>query len=461
MLEFDSEGGPKHRVEVVTLHRDEKSPLEGDVGMTLDEGKSLMNAIQQDLITEQISQFSVQRRICAQCGALRRLHDSHCSDLKTVFGNVSYCRDRWKACRCGVDAARYVSPLKVYLPESSTPELRGLHAKLGAMLPYRQACAVMELLLPMSGRHNHVTLRNHTLGMGAAVEKDGKPPRLKTPVAQESELGIDVAHVRQVMGHDSSSIAVVTAAVGPVGQSPRIWASAQPRTKHLREEMMTFLSDSGIDSGSHLRVITDGAKDLAAVSNALPHTGRWVLDWAHIGRMLQNLERAIAPLAYGQITPNGSAFELWDLFIRFRHFVWTGQARRWKIAGERLYALMEIWDRREADRNKKPTGNARARLMAVIYYLQGNVESLIDYRQWQQQSKRISTSFVESTINRLIGRRMCKGQQMRWSRDGAHGLLQVRASLLNHELDDRMHRWYPWIGGRRISWPSMSTSHPF
>ena len=45
VLEFDSDGGPKHRVEVVTLHRDEKSPLEGDVGMTLDEGKSLMHAI--------------------------------------------------------------------------------------------------------------------------------------------------------------------------------------------------------------------------------------------------------------------------------------------------------------------------------------------------------------------------------------------------------------------------------
>ena len=35
VLEFDSDGGPKHRVEVVRLHRDEKSPREGDVGMTL------------------------------------------------------------------------------------------------------------------------------------------------------------------------------------------------------------------------------------------------------------------------------------------------------------------------------------------------------------------------------------------------------------------------------------------
>ena len=38
VLEFDSDGGQMHRVDVVTLHRDEKSPLEGDVGMTLDEG---------------------------------------------------------------------------------------------------------------------------------------------------------------------------------------------------------------------------------------------------------------------------------------------------------------------------------------------------------------------------------------------------------------------------------------
>jgi hypothetical protein len=79
---------------------------------------------------------------------------------------VFYCRERWKACNCGADESRYVSPLKNYLPETSTGELRWLHATLGASMPYRQAMQVMRLLLPTSGRDNHVTLRNHTVSVG-------------------------------------------------------------------------------------------------------------------------------------------------------------------------------------------------------------------------------------------------------------------------------------------------------
>jgi hypothetical protein len=47
---------------------------------------------------------------------------------------------------------------------------------------------------------------------------------------------------------------------------------------------------------------------------------------------------------------------------------------------------------------------------------------------------RISTSAVEGTVNRLIGRRMCKSQHMCWSKRGAHPLLQVRCAVLNGDL---------------------------
>ncbi|KAE8753280.1 hypothetical protein FSO04_46135, partial [Paraburkholderia madseniana] len=49
----------------------------------------------------------------------------------------------------------------------------------------------------------------------------------------------------------------------------------------------------------------------------MPSPGAY--DWAHIGRMLRRVDQAIAPLAYGRLTESGSAFELWDLFVRFRH----------------------------------------------------------------------------------------------------------------------------------------------
>ena len=55
----------------------------------------------------------------------------------------------------------------------------------------------------------------------------------------------------------------------------------------------------------------------------------------------------------------------------------------------------------------------------------------------------ISTAFVESTVNQVVSKRMVKKQQMRWSQEGAHLLLQVRTRVLNGELRDEFRKWYP------------------
>jgi len=39
-------------------------------------------------------------------------------------------------------------------------------------------------------------------------------------------------------------------------------------------------------------------------------------------------------------------------------------------------------------------------------------------------------------VNRVIGRRMAKKQLMRWSRRGAHRLIQVRLAVLEGSLQD-------------------------
>jgi hypothetical protein len=122
------------------------------VALSLAEGKSLLNCVQQEFVVEQIERFCASRRSCVDCGVQRRLHDSHCSELKTALGKVFYCRERWKACNCGADGSRHVSPLKNYLTEASTGELRWLHAELGATMPrvWQRHCLIDNLRLVRS-----------------------------------------------------------------------------------------------------------------------------------------------------------------------------------------------------------------------------------------------------------------------------------------------------------------------
>jgi hypothetical protein len=42
-----------------------------------------------------------------------------------------------------------------------------------------------------------------------------------------------------------------------------------------------------------------------------------------------------------------------------------------------------------------------------------------------------------------VSRRFVKKQQMSWTLEGAHLLLQTRTKVLNNELDDVFPRWYP------------------
>jgi len=51
----------------------------------------------------------------------------------------------------------------------------------------------------------------------------------------------------------------------------------------------------------------------------------------------------------------------------------------------------------------------------------------------------------------VISRRMVKKQQMRWTKRGAHLLLQVRNQTLNDDLREMFVRWYPAMSRAKIS----------
>jgi hypothetical protein len=73
-------------------------------------------------------------------------------------------------------------------------------------------------------------------------------------------------------------------------------------------------------------------------------------------------------------------------------------------------------------------GTARKLLKAVEEfhtYIANNQGFIPNYGERYWAGERISTGFVESTVNQVIGKRFCKKQQMAWIPRGAHLLLQI------------------------------------
>jgi hypothetical protein len=68
---------------------------------------------------------------------------------------------------------------------------------------------------------------------------------------------------------------------------------------------------------------------------------------------------------------------------------------------------------------------------------------LINYGERYRAGERISSAFVEATVNAVISKRFAKKQRMQWTRRGAHLLLQTRTKTLDGSLRLTFEEWYP------------------
>jgi hypothetical protein len=111
------------------------------------------------------------------------------------------------------------------------------------------------------------------------------------------------------------------------------------------------------------------------------------------------------------------------------------------------HALPEIADlawRAEAVAVTHPGVKKLAKAMTEFRpYVENNAASIPNYGERYRNGEAISSAIAESAVNQVVSKRMVKRQQMRWSPDGAHLLLQVRTHVLNDDLREAFCRWYP------------------
>jgi hypothetical protein len=87
-------------------------------------------------------------------------------------------------------------------------------------------------------------------------------------------------------------------------------------------------------------------------------------------------------------------------------------------------------------------------------YIDNNAAAIPDYSERRRYAEPISTAFVESTVNLVVGKRFAKKQQMQWSKAGAHLLLQTRAQTLDGTLRETFRKWYPAMAANDAQMPA-------
>ena len=118
--------------------------------------------------------------------------------------------------------------------------------------------------------------------------------------------------------------------------------------------------------------------------------------------------------------------------------LWHGDVHRAQEAIEDL-----VW---QCDAAVEGCASGKKLAKAVIEfqtYIANNTAFIPNYGERYRNGEAISSAIAESTVNQVVSRRMVKKQQMQWTPEGAHLLLQTRTCVLNDELEGLFRQWYP------------------
>jgi len=124
------------------------------------------------------------------------------------------------------------------------------------------------------------------------------------------------------------------------------------------------------------------------------------------------------------------------------------------LHGNVFRALQEIeqvqWTLEDCEEDVPASAKLARALREFRGYIEANEQFIPNYGERYRYGEAIATGFVESTVNQVVSKRMVKKQQMRWTKKGAHLLLQVRSQVLNDDLRATFERWYPSMERREV-----------
>jgi hypothetical protein len=149
-------------------------------------------------------------------------------------------------------------------------------------------------------------------------------------------------------------------------------------------------------------------------------------------------------MAKGLLSPGETAgqIDIQDQLDRLKWSLWHGNV--YKALRKIEYLEMDLEAMEESPEQRKLYKAVRE----FGGYIAANKPYIPNYGDRYRNGEPISTAMAESAVNQVISKRFVKKQQMKWTKRGAHLLLQVRTHVLNDELRDLFCQWYPGMQTR-------------
>jgi hypothetical protein len=443
--------------EVTTVEREELS--DETLGLSLAESKTVLAGVQELMVAQQAASYSAAHATCPGCGAPRRSKGQHQIVIRSLFGTLRLDSPRFATCACQpAELPRSSSPLAERLPERTTPERRYLEAKWAALLPFGVTVEMLEELLPLQA--SHTAIHRHTQQVAERLERElGEEQMFFVEGCQRDwdrlpqpdgplTVGIDggYVHAREGDNRKAGWFELIVGKSVPSEGPAKCFGFVTSYDTKPKRRLAELLKTQGLQMNQAITFLSDGGDNVRDLQLYLSPLAEHLLDWFHVTMRLTVLRQLLKELC--AVAPDQELDTLDARLERVKWFLWHGNVFR---ALEVIEGVQ--WHLEDLDEELPASCKLAKKVTEGDGYIKANEDFIPNYGDRHHYGEVISTAFVESTVNQVVSKRFVKKQQMRWTKRGAHLLLQVRAQALNEDLRPTFERWYPAMARTDVSPP--------
>lgn len=418
----------------------------GEIGLSISESKDLLLSLQQEIVTAQTRAYCETHSSCPCCDKKLRRKGHKNIRYRTVFGDISIHSPRFYHCQCQDQAAKTFSPLTTLLPDHVAPEMLWLESKWASLVSYGASVDLLKDVLPIGVKLTAQTLRRHLGKVAKRLESELADERYSfvetSPIEREQlpnpegliTVGIDGGYIRSREKGQSHFEVTVGKSI-PTDRFDRYLGFVQVHDEKPKRRLYNILKDQGYQENQHVTFMTDGGDNVINLAQNMAPASTHILDWFHITMRITVMHQYVKGLTHNN--PEEGE-ELARILRQIKGYLWNGNLHDGQQVIDDL-----IMDLDEIETEYASIKALRKAANEFQTYIENNATMIPNYAERRRYGERVSTGFVESTVNVVVGKRFCKRQQMRWSKEGAHLMLQTRTRTLDGTLRTKFEQWYP------------------
>ena len=398
-----------------------------DLGLRHAEQISLLEKVQNAVLAEQASLLDSGNKVCPLCGQKLKKNGSRTSSFHAVFSDHQL-KIQQHCCENTECSWRSSPTVNSLFGTSIHPDLGKLQCEQGALYSYREAQKNLTKVnyFPRS-INNHTQVKRITGKVGEFLaQQNYQIPVAEECAARATELivQVDGGHI-PVQDKQQRSFEALSAVVyrpeqirqldknhRQITEKACVVSAVKDNLKTIKTYVVNAALKQGIGAETRVTGLADGAKNCWSILLSLqPHCQslECILDWFHIGKRFQNVNQALG----GDFEKSLESAK-WEL--------WHGNA---EIALTKLAIIRE--NIKESEK--------QAKLKGLSDYLKSNQDYLVNYEQRQQAAQTYTSQVAESHIESLINARHKRTGKMQWTREGAHQVLQIRATMTSNQWE--------------------------